>query len=316
MAFCSQCGNRLGDGARFCPVCGKPVGAGNNSERIHVFEGTVHKCPNCGEVMNSFQSVCPACGHEFRDASASLSVKDFARKLEELNNSRKVGSTASNVARAFGMGRSDPVDEQIINLVRNYTVPNTKEDVFEFMILASSNINISAISDDYQGTGATSYAEFSYMKALSDAWMAKFEQVYNKARLSFGADPDFIKIQDIYDNKIRSIEKGKKEKKGKDRRNYLMVFLLLMPIFILLGLLIIFNPSSGNSEEEKLEKKVIEIQADIINGDYDSALIKANSLRYDEGKSKTKAKQWDEQRENLIEIIKEKKQEESDGIIQ
>ena len=32
-------------------------------------------------------------------------------------------------------------DQKKINLIRSYVIPNTKEDLFEFLVLASSNIN-------------------------------------------------------------------------------------------------------------------------------------------------------------------------------
>ena len=36
MAFCSNCGNKLEDGARFCPRCGAPIGVGDNSRFLKV----------------------------------------------------------------------------------------------------------------------------------------------------------------------------------------------------------------------------------------------------------------------------------------
>ena len=103
--FCSYCGTKLDEGARFCKGCGEPVGAGaaadtqpqnatraahstplsgNPTERKTVYEGTVHKCPNCGEVLASFVSVCPTCAHEIRDTKSSTAVRELALKLERI----------------------------------------------------------------------------------------------------------------------------------------------------------------------------------------------------------------------------------------
>ena len=43
------------------------------------------KCPNCGEVLESFLTVCPSCGYEIRDAKSSTSVRELAQKLENIS---------------------------------------------------------------------------------------------------------------------------------------------------------------------------------------------------------------------------------------
>ena len=98
--FCPYCGTKLDKGARFCKNCGeavvdnmqgqrsskreKPLG-GNPTERKIVYEGYIHKCPSCGEVLNSFLTVCPSCGHEIRDVKSSTSVRELALKLESIS---------------------------------------------------------------------------------------------------------------------------------------------------------------------------------------------------------------------------------------
>ena len=67
----------------------------------------------------------------------------------------------------------------------------------------------------------------------------------------------------------------------------------------------------SNKEDQlgaKLNEAVTEIQECISEGDYDTALIKANTLRFDEDLDEKKAKKWDEQREDLIELINDQKE--------
>lgn len=293
MLVCSNCGQKIEAGANFCSSCGAPTGVGDVSQRKQVFEGNIHKCPNCGEIINAFSTKCSSCGIEFRDAKASSAVKEFAGTLQEIESRRKKKSALSGVAEAFGFKRSDSTDEQKINLIRNFSIPNTKEDVLEFMILASSNIDPSLYSNN----------NYSTEKSVSNAWIAKADQVYQKAKLAFGCDPDFMKIQAMYDRKMGEVKKSK--------RKPAMVITGLLILFVLNIGFLFFMSGREDREKEKLETQlnaaVIEIQADIINGDYDAALIKANGLRFDEQLDSKKAKQWDEQRENIIEMIKEKR---------
>lgn len=75
------------------------------------------------------------------------------------------------------------------NLIVNFSVPNTKEDIMEFMLLASSNINPKYGTDDI----------------VSKAWISKLDQVFQKAELSMRNSPDFAQIKNIYDQHTREL---------------------------------------------------------------------------------------------------------------
>lgn len=305
MPYCSNCGNKVDANSKFCGECGVAIGGSNNqTKRETVFEGTIHKCPNCGEIVASFETTCKTCGFEFRDTSSSTAVKEFSQKLNELESRKKPDTVLGKLATTIGVSKSNnTTDEQILNYIRTFNVPNTKEDVFEFMILASSCINESAISaDSLSDAGANSSEDLNAMKARNDAWKSKIDQVYQKAKLSFGNDPDFKRIQEIYDRTIGTVESAKKEKKKKNIVSWIPIVAILMIAIAYFST----KSISHHSKEQKLEQIVQEIQIDIKNEDYESALIKANGLHMDDGWSSESKEHWDEQREQLIEIIKEK----------
>lgn len=221
--FCRYCGAQLEENAKFCSNCGKSTGqvpSASNSENTHqknenyihedyterktVYDGKIHKCPNCGEVLKSFVTNCPVCGYEIRDANTTMSLREFTTKLQEIEDSRptkKIGLGDLLVNNAI----IDETDKRSISLIRNFTIPNTKEDLIEFLVLASSNINIKS----YQNYDTITESQ----KAVSDAWKAKFEQAYEKAKIIFGDAPEFKRIQDIYDKKNKEINKAKKSNK-------------------------------------------------------------------------------------------------------
>lgn len=180
MAYCSNCGKQLEEGARFCLECGASV-IGSNMERQRVtYDGETHRCPNCGQVLQSFMINCPACGNELRGTRISSSIREFAQRLLQVET-----------------------DNEKISLIRNFPIPNTKEDIFEFMILASSNL------------GTESSQAGDIQKEVSKAWGVKIEQGYQKASLLFGNDEDFLKIQNVYDqvyDKINTKTQNAKKK--------------------------------------------------------------------------------------------------------
>lgn len=83
MRFCIECGKELEDGAKFCANFGKKVNSNQTEtkkQRKTTYEGEIHKCPNCGEVLNSFVTNCPNCGYELRGANVTSSVNELAKK--------------------------------------------------------------------------------------------------------------------------------------------------------------------------------------------------------------------------------------------
>lgn len=162
MPYCSNCGNMLANEAKFCTSCGSATSnttkmptPASQSQHQQVFEGAVHKCPNCGEALRSFEATCPACGHELRSVRPANSVMNLAQKLEQAES-----------------------NEEKNDLIRSFYIPNTKEDIYEFFILASSNINAG-------GRGV-------------DAWKAKLDQTYQKAELVIGQGPELVRLRRLY----------------------------------------------------------------------------------------------------------------------
>ena len=271
MKRCPNCSTLLRSVDKFCPECGTPIKNVNQSQRTQVFEGKIHKCPNCGEAIDSFTKNCPSCNFEFRDVKSTLSIKEFEQQLHKLDAKR----TDDN---------QDTTDQQIINLIQSFAIPNTKEDITEFMLLASSSI-----VDD---------------SARSQAWMTKMEQCFHKAYLVFGDDPDYSRIQSIYNSKIKIYQQAKK-KTSRSIKGTLALSLILCLSPIIFAICFV---KKEDRIEQKLNETVLEIEIDLANGDYDSALFKANTLYFDKSLSHQKAEQWDEKREAIIQLINEKKE--------
>jgi len=197
MAFCMNCGQQLPEGAKFCSSCGTATGEVKSEtvQRKTVYDGELHKCPNCGELINAFVTICPTCNYELRSTKASSVVKEFADKLEKIEASREIKKADFFNGNANELTKTD---EQKINLIRSFAIPNTKEDIYEFLILAASNISIEWWRD-------TTVAQ----EAESSAWVAKFEQAYRKAVIMFEDEPTFQRLEKMYKEKLFAIKMKK-----------------------------------------------------------------------------------------------------------
>ncbi len=206
MAYCSNCGNQLAEGSKFCNNCGTAVNSENNNQRKTVYEGQIHKCPNCGDVINSFVSNCPTCGYEIRDTQGVSSVRQLAMKLEQLEAKRPPKRRTNILTQTFGGGTQlQSIDEQKIDLIRNFSIPNTKEDVLEFIVLAAANIDLKVFGLDSSRYQMLDPAR----RELSDAWLAKLEQADQKAEIMFGHTQEYLSIRNVYEKKVKAIKKQK-----------------------------------------------------------------------------------------------------------
>ena len=215
MAFCSKCGTKFKEGDKFCSCCGSKITISTSLELSNIicensnkkkykysndengtteptetktsrkieFDGEIHKCPNCGETLKAFELVCPICGYELRNANNSNSIKELQEKL-----------------------LSAKTEEQRITIIQTFPIPNTKEDIFEFMFLATSSFD------------ASYYVNHLEENDISDAWLAKIEQCYRKASYMFTNQTDFERIKGMYENVISEIEKHKKIEKKKNKK--------------------------------------------------------------------------------------------------
>ena len=105
---------------------------------------------------------------------------------------------------------------------------------------------------------------------------------------------------------------AEEEKRKKDAWKAILLCLVLVVggFFALLSMSGLEKKESA-AEEAELQKNVVQIEEDIKNGDYDSALIKANTLHYTSDYSRAIKKKWDSTRESLIALIKESQEKAS-----
>lgn len=206
MAFCQNCGKELLAGAKFCSECGTPAGGVqpiSNSQRQQEYAGKILKCPNCGSPIDGLTAICSSCGFHITNRTVSISVQEFQKELMEIEKSRK-NSTANKILGLWGGKIEDNADIQKISLIRNYPIPNTVEEISEFIYLAAANINVNLSKKSYYNNRNTDI--YTAERNLSNAWVGKMEQLYHKAEASFPNDPAFERIREVYYAKMKELK--------------------------------------------------------------------------------------------------------------
>ena len=217
-SFCVNCGTQLNPESKFCPSCGSPVGMvassvkvlpiptsvpTNQETRQQEYAGMVLKCPNCGAVISQTTAVCPECGHYITGQAAVSSIQAFSDRLMLLESRRKRAGFGQFFSNAV-----DPVDNQKLSLIRSFPIPNTIADIQEFMLLAIANIDVALSKNTWSNRNFSSseVSASTIAKTISDAWVAKMKQAYQKAVVSFPNESAFAYIKQLYTEKMTELK--------------------------------------------------------------------------------------------------------------
>lgn len=212
MVNCSSCGTQIEDNTKFCHECGsaQAAHATNSTQRQQEFKGKVMKCPNCGEVLKSFDGICPSCGLEINSVKMSVSFKTFVDNITEcdasiarspipLKNGFKTWSKRGKfwwiVLNVFtlciplavylimpllgiwGTTALLPDEKRKASLVKNYSFPNDRESVLEILLYIKSQMAF--IASEKINRNSVHWASI---------WGYKAEQIYQKAEIIVKGD--------------------------------------------------------------------------------------------------------------------------------
>lgn len=155
--------------------------------------GNIKTCPACGAEIFSFTSKCLDCGHEFRNIESVSSIKELNTLLlnAEKEERNKPRSWIEKIDGELAVAKA--VANRQKSIISSFPVPNTKEDLLEFLSIASSESRkklgffIASIHPD---------------AVLKNAWKAKCEQLIFKARLSMKDDNKSLEEIENYAKQI------------------------------------------------------------------------------------------------------------------
>lgn len=163
-------------------------------------EGEVRKCPHCGTPITSFRTTCQECGYEFRNLEAVKSAAVLFEQIKslEMEKTRELALHENNKNKqleAFGGVYSSErrkerdnltrrlnesgkaivkkFSEAKISLIKLYAVPNTKQDLIEFLTMAVAAVSINDNDDD-------DYDVNGVIRKEGEAWLKKTDQIYQK----------------------------------------------------------------------------------------------------------------------------------------
>lgn len=191
-------------------------------------------CPKCHKQVPPLTLVCE-CGYEFTNQKRAYSMQILSEKLNAISLTEHEEEEISKAAPADKDGkRAKFLASKQINIISTFPVPNTKEDIIDFLSTSISLANKEISFLDTKrgffslyggiillcsivaffipvlglfslfvvimigGPLVLSFKKFTE-EMLRNAWKAKSEQVLIKGR-SLRGDPEFTQQLDYYEN--------------------------------------------------------------------------------------------------------------------
>ena len=145
--------------------------------------GDVRKCPACGAMVESLMTKCPECGHVFTNIEANSTTKKLMQKIDEIQAQsaqmmNAINSDNKEVAQQQRNAIERQISVRISQAIQNFPVPNTKEDLIEFLTLCISN-------------------------RRQYGWNTKVKQVVAKAKIMLPNDPEAQLLIEQYEEADR-----------------------------------------------------------------------------------------------------------------
>jgi len=153
--------------------------------------GDVKKCPACGAMAQSFQTKCPDCDHEFSGIEATASIEKLFKMLNDAEDTRKEDSNTNNPLKAMGnmyaqqfsaLAGPNKVDKKKMEIISNFPIPTTKNDILEFLSLAVPKAKTVGNFLTKNNPENKSHNDFA------NIWKTKCEQIIIKAKFSMKED--------------------------------------------------------------------------------------------------------------------------------
>lgn len=161
--------------------------------------GDVLRCPRCNEPYTPGTVRCGACGYEFINRKAVSSATKFAEGLA------KATETATRAKDRNGVIQHEIIE----NFISSFPLPNTRDDLLEFIASMEAR------------------RHHSYERS---AYKSKLVEAINKAEMFFPNDPQFKTV-------IQSIRDKFKEESNQDKKSTFYIILYWVGLFIGLILL-------------------------------------------------------------------------------
>lgn len=219
--------------------------------------GDVRKCPACGAIVPSMAAKCPECGYEFTNVEANSSTRLLMQKIDEIQAqyaelTANVDNKDESTIRTRGYQVKRQLNDRTAQLIQNFPIPNTREDLIEFLTLCIGSKADSIMLDGND--------------PVTPAWRKKLQQVIAKVKVALPNDQQAQELIEEYE--------GKRENSKKKGKKIAIGIVVLIVVACLIALLVP-KEMSPKEQVKALSEQVVEM---VNKGDLDGAKTSLNNV--------------------------------------
>lgn len=220
--------------------------------------GDVRKCPACGAIVPSMAAKCPECGYEFTNVEANSSTRLLMQKIDEIQAqyaelTANVDNKDESTIRTRGYQVKRQLNDRTAQLIQNFPIPNTREDLIEFLTLCIGNSKADSIMLDGNDP-------------VTPAWRKKLQQVIAKVKVALPNDQQAQELIEEYEGKREN-----SKKKGKK----IAIGIVVLTVVACLIALLVPKEMSPKEQVKALSEQVVEM---VNKGDLDGAKTSLNNV--------------------------------------
>lgn len=259
-------------------------------------KGSINKCPSCGAAIGAFESSCKSCGHEFTNIEANRTITALVNRFDEVERE-------ADEKELKGNKRQQAILEKRARTIRDFPIPNSREDLLELIEYIRPKIKDSVSPDPN----------------IND-WRQKFNEVLNRAKNAYKNDSSTLTELDSIEKSLQVSVAENLQIKAK--RNPLFAFLLAG--IVLLAIIGFVSSQMSHSklqkcqeryakgalaEKDRLEKILASADQSYKNKNYSEALTQAGKLHWEykedcnEEENNKAIALWDDKRTQMTELI-------------
>ena len=162
-------------------------------------EGDIRKCPACGASAQSFNTKCSDCGHEFRNTNATSSISELFKLITSVETEERTGArNKSGFMQALVAHQLESaIANRIATVISSFPVPNTKEDILEFLSQAISKSETKSFFQMPQPDPRNNFNKVAF------AWQNKCKEIVMKASFSMKDDKVTLSQIENYTKKLK-----------------------------------------------------------------------------------------------------------------
>ena len=187
--------------------------------------GNIKTCPACGASVKAMELLCSECGHEFNNLKANSTLLKLLDEIERIN-SKEISSPQILKGALGEQAKKSQMDMERnklkSELIENFPIPNTREDILEFLAYSLS-----------KGKDSSYISYFGDGYSTSGAWRKKAEEIIIKCKILFKSDANFFKQLLEYEADFKSSLQNRNRV-----RNFIIAVIALILIIVYGGIML------------------------------------------------------------------------------